>query len=304
MKAQSMINKTVTQVISGLIAMVVVVPAIAQESVRKPVDAKSPYASYAKIVGEISQIAKDSTSVGNAFFVGNDGCNIATNFHVAFGKSKDSNGKVVMVDNVEVGHVVNFSMDFDSKTGKFKRQVRAKVVEFGNYQAGTTRGFLGDVAILRLENCVGKEYAGPELDHPEPGKHLPSGKLITVSTTRISENKNEILVQDGCYAEKATPVTGMLPANCEAVDGMSGSMVLEEGADGKLRLVGLSTKQSAYKDGREVLLAIYSKVLTPFIEGVVGGEAAPALAVSGQDRAPQSDLANQTASVKPRTVVR
>jgi hypothetical protein len=45
-----------------------------------------------------------------------------------------------------------------------KSPMKAKVVEFGNYEIGTSAGFLGDMALLRLESCLGKEYGHLEID--------------------------------------------------------------------------------------------------------------------------------------------
>lgn len=303
MKTQKQFNSVLKQAFLVSVIGLITVPVAAEESARKPMDPKSPN-PFAKLVGEISQLPSSGGNlVGNAFVVGRDGCNILTNFHVAFGKTKDAEGNVTLFEKTEVGHTVTFSLDLDSKTGKFKRQMKAKVIEYGNYQSGTTRGFLGDVAVLQLESCLGKEYAGPELDRPEPTKRSPTGKLTTVSTSRDESGKNQILIQEGCRAEN-TPVTGMLVSNCEIVPGMSGSMVLEEGDDGKQRLVGLNVQHNFFRDGRKVAVGIYSKVLTKFLDGALGEMPVDVTPLATRERPPQSDASAQTASLKPRTTVR
>lgn len=131
-----------------LLAVLWCASSFGQESARKPVDPSGP---FAKLVGQITQAGPSDGAFANGFIVGAEGCHILTNFHVAFGKAKDpKTGEVEMVDRVDVGHLVHFAFDLDSKTGKFKRTMRAKVVDFGNYEAGTSRGFLGDLALLRL----------------------------------------------------------------------------------------------------------------------------------------------------------
>ena len=297
MKA-SMVRKIAVQTINCALAAVIAAPAVADVSPRKQVD---PKGAFAKLTGQIEQVGATNGAYGNAFIVGADGCHVLTNFHVAFGKSVDAKtGQIELVDDVNVGHTVNFSFDLDSKTGKFKRSLKAKVVEFGNYEADTSRGFLGDIALLRLENCVGKEYGNLEIDRPASEKRVASGRLMTVSASRNTSGKNEILVEEGCRADSATSVTGMMLSNCIGVPGMSGSMQLEEGSDKKWRLAGLTTNLSSYADGTPVTKSIYAKVINKFLDSALG-EAPLAIAPIADDRKPQSE---QTARAETRTVVR
>ena len=173
-----------------------------------------------------------------------------------------------MVDGVATGHAVNFSFDLDPITSKFRRTMKAKVVEFGNYELFTSRGFLGDLALLRLESCLGKDYGHLEIDRPAADKRLPNGKLMTVSSARVA-NKNEVLIEKGCRARSATSVTGIMVSNCESVPGMSGSMILEEGPDKKWRLVGVTTGGGAYVNGKQVSKAIYASALNKFLDSLL-----------------------------------
>ncbi len=233
---------------------------------RKSVD---PRGAFAKLTGHLTQIDGPLGPYGNGFIVGADGCHVLTNFHVAFGKSTDGEtGVVQLVDNFKIGHAVDFSFELDAKSGKFSKTVKAKVVEFGNYEAGTSRGFLGDIALLRLETCAGKDYGHLEIDRPADGKTLPTGMLMTVSAGRNTAGKNEILIEEGCRSESMTPVTGMILSNCEAVPGMSGSMLLEQGADKKWRVVGITTDRNVLSDGTKVSQAISAKVINKFLDGL------------------------------------
>lgn len=278
-------------------------PVLAQTTGRKVAD---PKGRFTKLVGELTQI-KDAKGAGNAFIVGAQGCHIVSNFHVAFGKSKDpKTGEIEIVENADVGHKVNFAFDLDAKTGKFKRSMKATVVEFGNYEADTKTGLLGDLAILRLDSCLGREFAGPELDRPDTAKSVPSGKLMTVSTSRKATDprQSEILVEEGCKADSQTPIGGVMVSNCETPPGTSGSMVLEQGADQNWRLVGISTSNRTLKDGTVVSFAIYSRVLTKFIDSVIGEESI-AISPVADERKPQSeDQTAMTNSARTRTVVR
>ncbi len=242
----------------------IISPDRASAQLRKPVD---PQGAFAKLTGQITQVIPLDEGYGNGFVIGPNGCHVLTNFHVAFGTSADPKmGKTIMVDKVDVGHTVNFAFDLDSKSGRFNRTIKAKVVEFGNYEIGTSRGFLGDIALLRLDTCLGQEHGQLEIDRPAADKRLPTGNLMTVSSSRSQSGKNEVLVEEGCRSRTATSVTGLMVSNCESVPGMSGSMILEEGVDNKWRLVGVTTGGGAYVNGKQVSKAIYASAINKFLD--------------------------------------
>lgn len=249
-------------------------PSIADVSARKPADPKN---QFTKLVGHITQLnSADPRIYGNAFVVGNDGCFVLTNAHVAFGTGKRDfeTGEVELIENIDVGHAVNFSFDLDSKAGKFQKKIKAKVVEFGNYESGTSRGIIGDIAILRLESCLSKSYAGLEIDRPAATKRIPIGNLMTVSATRDEQSgRIEVLVEQGCKSLPDTPATGLVLSTCENPPGTSGSMLLEEGQDGKWRLVGLNTNQVTMTDGSKIARSIYASEINRFADPILGGEA-------------------------------
>ena len=246
----------------GITATLLSVVAVAQS--RQPVDPMSP---FAKLTGQLSQ-TPGSSAFGNAFIVGQDGCHILTNFHVAFGKSKDpKTGEIKFVDNIDVGHTVYFAFDLDARTGKFQRTMKAKVVEYGDYEAGTAPGMLGDIALLRLETCLGPKYAGIEIDRPAPGKRVPTGELMTISSSRDASGKNEVLVEEGCHALPFTAVTGIILASCESVPGMSGAMILELGEDQKWRLAGMNIGRST-GGGKQPSKVLYASAINKFLDGI------------------------------------
>ena len=175
------------RLIAALLVVLPMLPALADPSARLPVD---PSGAFAKLTGLITQIVPSDGGSGNGFIVGVEGCHVLTNFHVAFGIGKDrQTGEVQIVDDPRVGHAVNFSFDLDQKTGRFKKQTRATVIEFGNYESGTSPGFLGDLALLRLDKCPGTELGTLEMDQPVASKRVPSGKLMTVSCSRRSRSE-------------------------------------------------------------------------------------------------------------------
>lgn len=266
MKSLLRASKVVTRKVLNIATLTVMaVPAFADVSARKPVD---PKGSFAKLTGQISQLGQSNSAYGNAFVVGSEGCHVLTNFHVAFGKSVDpKTSEVEMVDDVAVGHTVDFSFGLDTKSGKFQETIKAKVIEFGNYESGTARGFLGDIALLKLDRCLGKDFGSLEIDRPATDKLVPTGKLMTVSSSRAAGGKNEVLVEEGCRAVPGTSVTGMMLSNCVNVPGMSGSMILEEGLDKKWRLVGMSTTLNSFNDGTKISKALYARAINKFLDG-------------------------------------
>ncbi len=261
------IMQIITTLLSFIVPVLLVAVAIAQTAHESPRKLVNPRGPFAKLTGQITQLVPFDNGYGNGFIVGADGCHVLTNFHVAFGMATDSEtSEIEMVDKIEVGHTVNFTFDLDASLGKFRRSSKAKVVGFGNYEAGTSQGFLGDIALLRLERCLGKDYGQLEMDRPPAEKRVSSGKLMTVSLSRNRNGINEVLVEEGCRASGATSVTGMMLSNCDSVPGMSGSMILEEGEDKRWRLAGISTDRSKYADGTKVSQAIYIKIINKFLD--------------------------------------
>ena len=126
---------------------------------------------------------------------------------------------------------------------------------------------------MRLETCLGEEYGQLEFDRPEPNKRVPTGRLMTVSSSRNrSTGNSEVLTEEGCRAAAGTSVTGMMLSNCEAKAGMSGSMILEEGVDKKWRVAGMTTMANSFSDGSKVSKAIYVKVINKFMDSALGGD--------------------------------
>lgn len=243
-------------------------PALAQTESLKTVDPTNP---FAKLTGQVTQFGYEEKGYGNAFVVGADGCHILTNFHVAFGTGRSPvTGQMQVMHNADIGHAVNFSFELDPDSGKFRRSMKATVAELGDYGIGSATGLLGDIAILRLENCLGKSYGFLEIDRPPPHKGVPTNRLMTVRLSKTASGGNEVIVELGCRALEGTNVFGMMPSNCDTPPGSSGSMVLEEGADGKWRLVGLTTEQIVHADGRKFSKALYANTINKLLDPILG----------------------------------
>ncbi|MDX9730532.1 MAG: trypsin-like peptidase domain-containing protein [Bdellovibrionales bacterium] len=225
-----------------------------------------PKGKYAKLAGQITQLdshlpGKRAWS-GNAFVIGSEGCFLMTNFHVAFdtGENDPVSGMGIVRGDYDVGHKVNFNFDLNARTGKFDRQVKATVVEFGNHGDAN-----GDIAILRLDECLGKEYGHLELVSYTRG--TPKGRIMTVSSAKTADQKGNVInIEEGCRAQANPAGADMLALFCEVERGMSGSMVLEEQADGEWKLVGLMKSMG----GDRLAFAIGPHNVSTFATAVAG----------------------------------
>ena len=239
-----------------------------QPTAYKPVDAQS---RFNKIIGEVSQL-KDGNLVGNAWFYGKDGCHVVTNFHVAFGKTKkierhkvtgEEFERVLLVDNPARGHRTRLNFDFDPKSQAFSRSVVAEVVAFGNYEQGSIAGIREDIALLRLEQCAGPEYAGLDMDRADENQKNPPGRMMIFSSLRSADGKVLIGSFEGCRATVKTPGAGLVGSSCPTHDGMSGSMMISEDT---MRIVGLNVSRFQYDDGTKAGIAVSAKYLNKFLD--------------------------------------
>ena len=261
-----------------------------------------PKSEYGKLAGIVSQL--DGTgAIGNAFVIGAGGCHIVTNVHVAFGKSRDADGTTVLMDNVSVGHTLKFQFDFDTKTKRIKREMKASVVEFGNYDPQTRRGRTQDVVVLKLADCLGPQYGNLLFDQDASKKRFPEGELLTISFSKL--NGEFGLVSERCKSASHTPITGLFITNCHSADGMSGMLYLEKSiADGKFRVVGIHQGRETMADGQDVPVAVYARAFNPIIDSALGEGSPIAIGPIATDRKPQNDQTALLAPVKSRTVVR
>lgn len=275
------------------------------KSTRKFLDSSHPLAKAVVMVDQIG----GSGVMGNGVIVGEGGCYALTNFHIAFGKSKDrKTGAITLVDKVEVGHSVKLDVAFDSRQGKFTQSVKAKVVEFGNYEQDTRRGKTQDYAILKLDECMGPGYGILNFEADADKKRIPNGKISTVALAQLG-GKFGIVMEESCPAFEEVqgkpfaqaPLTGMVVTNCFLEEGTSGSMLLATDDSGSARLVGLNQGGDFTSDGREISVAVYARSFNKVLASVLGDGPFASSNIAG-DRRPQTE---QTAMAPAgRTVVR
>lgn len=298
---------------TGLAVLVAVVAmgsaAGAQESKRKPMDANDP---YRKVVAQVLKINKDVNGkvsyehAGDAFFIGNDGCNrtLVTNFHVAYRQGLDpKSGEVLVMEQTPIGHEVMIWYDFDIKTGKARKSQKAKVVRMGDFDEETAYGLSQDIAVLQAENCAGNEYGIVKHKLQGDQTSIPKGELVTVSTRLRADGSSEIVSEVGCRSTIATPISGVLFTNCESAPGMSGSPLFEREGD-NLTFVSMATLKTPSSMNIQFAVSVQAKNIAKLVQPILG-TAAITVASSGE-RKPQAadgDVA-VAVSAQPRVVVR
>lgn len=301
MKKQTQHNICWSQV--GILSTVLIFSMLSPDKVnaqtRKFIDPKS---ENGKLVGIVTQL--DGTGgIGNGFVIGAGGCHVLANVHTTYGIGKDNRGNAILVDDLSVGRKVRFQTDFDSKTKKFKREIKASVIETGNFVPDTRRGRTQDVAVLKLDTCLGPEYGALAFDHEASTKRFPESDLVTVGFGAI--NGEVGIIMEECSALQSTPTTGLIITNCFSEPISSGMMYLERRkADGKLRLVGIHQGRETLADGTNVPVAVYARAFNPIVERALGENSPIAIGPVAGDRAPQNDQTALLVPVKARTVVR
>lgn len=254
--------------------------AAANAQTRKFIDAKS---EYGRIVGIISQL--DGTGlVSNGFVVGKSGCHVVSTFHSVYGINIDSEGNTVLADDLSVGRKVRFLVDWDSKGRRFKHDINASVVEIGNYVRDTRRGRTQDIAVLKLDICLGSQYGTLAFDHEASRKRFPIGDLLTIGFGTI--NGEVGIIVEECAALQGTPITGLMITNCYTEPGSSGMMYLEKNSDdGKFRLVGVHQGRETLADGTNVPVAVYARAFNPILDRALGENSPFSIDSVARDRA-------------------
>lgn len=132
---------------SAIFCAMWVEPARAQADVKR---LKASHPLY-KLIGQVS-VADYPKNYGQGSFLGDDGCHVLTNYHVAFQDGWDAEGQPKILSEPTIGREVAFSYNPDD-AGRFQNVVQGKVLEFGNFMRGAPRGRLGDLALIRLNEC-------------------------------------------------------------------------------------------------------------------------------------------------------
>lgn len=225
-----------------------------------------------KILVQVGQVDGNPFAVGNGFIVDREGCYVLTNFHVAFGKGKTLSGETELVEEIAVGHAVTVNADLNPETGLFNRTLRGRVADFGNYK-NNRHGWRNDLAMVRLDSCLGKGYGElTRLEVPEGGEQGPQTLIATLSLQKVAETRSALFLQERCLAGSDPSVAGLFFQTCEAVPGMSGSPIFRENGDRSYTIVGVTTGIFEPEGKPKLPYAIFSSSMTPFVQTVLRGE--------------------------------
>ena len=191
---------------------------------------------------------------GTAFLVSR--CHIVTAYHVAFEKGRNPVTGSVEPLRGKVGQAAEFAIGPDPKSpGTFATHARATVVAFGNFSDRSFGSTAGDWAILRLNECLGKQFGFLKVARPGRENPMPRGELMTIGFPRSRAGGAGITVETGCRARDHGPVAGLVGVDCAFESGMSGGPVLERQTDGSWLVVGLIQQSTG---GTDKLLPSYS----------------------------------------------
>jgi|GEM_PF-2168921 len=215
-----------------------------------------------KLVGQVS-VPHYPKNYGQGSFVGDDGCHVLTNYHVAFADGLDAEGQTKTLADPLVGSDVTFSYNPDD-AGRFQNVIGGKVEAFGNFMFGAPRGRLGDLALIRLSECQMGIHP-LKFDPTAVGKRIPTGKLSTLTAIRTSANENVVVSEEGCQAFHNTPVTGLIFSTCIAEGGTSANLLLSRTSDGTYQVVGIGSGHGPAVDGRTIAIGILASTIAKFL---------------------------------------
>jgi hypothetical protein len=222
----------------------------------------------AKIIVQVSQVGS-TTAAANGFVVGGDGCHVLTNFHVAFGKGKTASGDVEWVKPFATGHPLDIKLNLKAD-GTFNKQLKGRVIEYGAYDHDDLFGRSNDLAMVKLDECLGKEYGIARFEMPDRTVRVPQTAINTLSLSQVDASRSQMYLEERCVAAAKTPINGLFFQSCEAIAGMSGSPIFRNDADGGYTIVGMSSGIVKMPGEQKINYAIYSSLLTPFVESVLG----------------------------------
>jgi len=222
----------------------------------------------AKIIARVSPVGS-TTIAGNGFVVGGNGCHVLTNFHVAFAKGLDAAGDIEWVTPIAPGHPVEIKVDLNAD-GTHMRTLEGRVVEYLNYDTDDMFGRSNDLAMIKLDDCLGKEYGIARFELPERTVHVPDTEISTLSLSSISPEKSALYIEKDCVAGSRSPIAGLFVHGCKSIPGMSGSPIFRNDTDGGFTIVGVTTGQIKPEGRPGLNYAIFSSIVTPFVRRVVG----------------------------------
>jgi hypothetical protein len=198
------------------------------------------------------------THGGNGFIWGEGGCFVITNAHNTLSKPDPKNpGKSIPRylgalealedrDNLPI----YVAVDLNPVTGQFRKIIQAKLWHSDNAyhdsvrrSQSTAEYIRGDIAIYKLEECLGEEYAVTlcELPREQP---QPLGNLYNLHVWKTGELTGKLYTQGPCHTDQTNRDNSVFRANCANRPGMSGSIYVMEKPGGDFCVAGMITMRN------------------------------------------------------------
>ena len=124
--------------------------------------------------------------------------------------------------------------------------------------------------MLKLDDCLGKEYGLARFEIPDQNVKVPETGLATLSLTKDQSARTALYLEEKCASAEDTKIAGVFFHSCENLPSMSGSPIFRKDADGGFTVVGIMTGNMPFANGKMLAYAIYSSIMTPFVQGILG----------------------------------
>jgi len=186
-------------------------------------------------VGELYS-ESDQFQTGSAVLVGE--CHILSAYHSAFFR-RDGNL------NKPSAHVVSrFMLDPDpDKPGSFRRSTLARPVLWGEFSRWSLRGQSEDWALLRLDDCLGREVGYAQIADAGEKARNGYGELLFAGYPQSRRPLGGVTFERGCHAWDYGPIFPIVGVDCAFEKGASGGPLLEL-IDGRWTVVGVASYRS------------------------------------------------------------
>lgn len=186
-------------------------------------------------VGELYSDA-DQFQTGSAVLV--DDCHVLSAYHSTFYR-RDGNL------NKPSGQVVSrFMLDPDpSRPGTFRRSTLARPVLWGEFNRWSLRGQSEDWALLRLDECLGREVGYARIAEAGEKARDGYGELLFAGYPQSRRGLGGVTLERSCHAWDAGPVFPIIGVDCAFERGASGGPIFER-IDGRWTVVGVASYRS------------------------------------------------------------
>lgn len=170
---------------------------------------------------------------GSAVLVGE--CHILSAYHSAFfrrdGNLHKPSGRVVS----------RFMLDPDlQKPGSFRRSTLARPVAWGEFSRWSLRGQSEDWALLRLDDCLGRDVGYAAIAGAGEKALKGYGELLFAGYPQSRRSLGGVTFERGCHAWDAGPIFPIVGVDCAFERGASGGPLFEL-LDGRWTVVGLAS---------------------------------------------------------------